>query len=75
MKRFLLLLASLTALSVSGCCMGFEPGVGFYWNKEASGKCARATPGFIAGLAIEAAFDAIDGPETDEERNAEFFSD
>jgi hypothetical protein len=73
MKRFLLLLASPVALSNSGCCVGFEPGVGPYWNREASSKCARATPGFIAGMTIAAAVDAIDGPETDEERNAEFF--
>jgi hypothetical protein len=36
MKRLLLLLASLVALSASGCGMpGFEPGVGFYWNRKA----------------------------------------
>ncbi len=67
MKRTILLLVWLAALLASGGCMGFEPGVGFYWNREATSKCAGATPGFIAGLGIAAVVDAIDGPDSEED--------
>jgi hypothetical protein len=73
MKRFLLLLASMAAISTSGC-MSFEPGVGFHWEREKTGACVRATPYLLAGAAIVVAIGAIDGA-LDQDSEDDYFDE
>jgi hypothetical protein len=77
MKRLLLLSALLAALPVSGCCglPAFEPGVGFYWNREAGREWVRHVD--WGDFIVETAFSFIDNlidPKTEEEEMDEFFS-
>jgi hypothetical protein len=70
MKRFLLFLASRVALSMSGCGLRFEPGVGFYWNREVNYGWAREFD--WTGAIIDTTLNSID-PKTEEEEQREFF--